>query len=304
MHARSFLQALTTVSWTAFLLTSCLGSALPTPTQISDLEYTQAVQTLVAELTQNAPVHTTTPLAEAVASSAPIEETLPATSTIIPSETLPSTSTSLPTDTPQPTETITPSLTDTPTFTPEPAWELVYQDDLKLGNWITDKTDSFRLQYSMGGYMITNRLPNEITYSVRNEPYKDVRLEVAAKRVSGPLDGYYGLICSFVNGSNYYFLGIGVDGWYGIGVKQTGMMRFLKEGNDQKGVILKADETNNLRAECAQGLLTLWVNDVQLASVKDNTFSEGAIGVGVGNRQNTGTEVVFSDLKVYEPEGP
>jgi hypothetical protein len=302
MRARSLIQAFIILSLGAFLLSSCLGSALPTPTLISDLEYTQAVETLVAELTQNAPVKSQTPLAAAVSSASPTEQTLPPTSTPVPTETLPPTSTSAPTDTAEPTETSTPSLTDTPTSTPEPAWELVYEDDLKLGNWITDKTDSFRLQYSMGGYMITNRLPNEITYSVRNDPYKDVRLEVAAKRVSGPLDGYYGLICSFVNGSNYYFLGIGVDGWYGIGVKQTGMMRYLKEGNDQNGVILKADETNNLRAECAQGILTLWVNDVQLASVKDNTFSEGAIGVGVGNRQDTGTEVVFSDLKVYEPE--
>ena len=75
----------------------------PIPTQISDLEYTQAAETIVAELTQKAPQASPSPAVIAALPSA--TETLPPTSTSAPTETLPPTSTPRPTNTPEPTET-------------------------------------------------------------------------------------------------------------------------------------------------------------------------------------------------------
>jgi hypothetical protein len=227
---------------------------------------------------------------------------MPATSTLPPSETLPPTSTPEPTTTPLPTETPTAEFTPTATFTPEPQWSLVYQDELINGFWIVEKTDSFRLQYSYGGYLITNNIPKDIAYSVRNDSYGNVRVDVAAKRISGPLDGYYGIICNFANGGNYYFLGVGFDGWYGIGLKQTSQLRWLEEGYDQTGAVKMANLENQLRAECLTGKLTLWANGIELASVEDRTFTAGQVGLGVGNRDVEGSEVVFMDFMVYLKE--
>ncbi len=300
MRVRSYLPFVAALLLATFVLSGCIGvGGQPAPTQVADLEYTQAAETIAAELTQMAPQVSSTLQAEALASP-----TLPPTSTFEPTETLPPTSTSLPVDTPLPTETATPVHTPTPTFTPEPVWKLIYQDDLIRGFWNTDKTDSFRMQYSNGGYMITNKVPKDIVFSVRDEMFANVRVEVTGKRIAGPLDGYYGIICNFANGGNYYILGVGVDGWYGIGLKQTGKINFLQEGYDKTGAVRMAGVENQLRAECGLGKLTLWVNGIQLASVQDPTFTAGSIGVGVGNHDTVGTEIVFKDYMVYQQEQP
>lgn len=305
MRVRSYVPVFTLFIAAVIVLGGCQAIVKgPEPTQVSDLEFTQAVETIAAELTQSASQVTSTLDAQALGSLTPEGEVMPPTSTPEPSETLPPTSTPLPTDTPLPTETPTPEFTATPTFTPEPQWRLTYQDDLKSGFWVTEKADNFRLQYSYGGYMITNLAPKDIIFSVRNEPYGNVRVEVTGKRISGPIDGYYGVICNFVNGGNYYILGVGFDGWYGIGMKQGGQLRWLDEGYDTTGAVRMAGQENGLRADCVNGKLTLWANEVQLASVEDRTFNAGQVGLGVGNRDVGGSAVVFMDFMIYIQEQP
>jgi len=303
MRVRTSLPFFTLLLLAIFILSSCsVLSQKAVPTQLSDLEYTQAAETISAELTLKAPQETPTILSEVVQAAT---ATLPPTSTPEPTETLPPTSTPEPTDTPEPTETATPDVpTDTPTATntPEPEFTLFFQDDLKSGFWPTEKSDAFRMQYTMGGYMISNKVKRDIIYSVHDVPLGDVRVQVTGKRISGPLDGYYGLICNFVNGSNFYFLGVGVDGWYGIGLKQTGQLRFLTEGMDKSGAIKLGGMENDLRAECGQGILSLWVNGVQIASVTDRTLAAGSTGVGVGNRDTAGTEVLFQAFALFTPK--
>jgi hypothetical protein len=292
------------------VLTSCVGIGQAPPTSVPDVEYTLAAETIAAELTQKA--HLVTPaqisapttLAQGLPTATSTLEALPPTSTEEPTETLPPTSTPLPTDTPLPSDTPTLASTSTSTATPEPEWVTVIEEDMKSGFWSTDKTDAFRLQYTMGGYLMTSNVVNDVVFSVRDKVFGDVRLDVTGTYVSGPLDGYYGLICNFANGGNFYILAVGVDGWYGIGLKHAGQIKFLQEGIDQSGSVRTGDVSNQLRAECAQGTLTLWANGVQLATVKDLTLTQGKVGLGVGNRKTTGIEVLFQDFKVYTPAQP
>ncbi len=312
MPARSRLSIVATILVLALILSSCLNLGQKTPVPTQDLQSSQAAETMVAEMTQKAPapvgtqavVSAPTSLAQALPSVTSTLESLPATSTPLPTETLPPTSTPVPTETPLPTETPTEAATPTLTATSTPAWKLIYEDNLKSGVWVNAKSEDFRLQYTGNGYMITNQVKEDIAYSVREETYVDTQIEVRAHRVEGPVDGYYGIICNFQNGTNYYILAVGVDGWYGIGLKKTGQIRFLQEGVDQTGAVRTGNAENLLRAECAKGVSTLWANGIQLASVKDRTFTSGAIGLGVGNRKVPGTVAIFNDLKIFSLEQP
>lgn len=309
MPARSRLSVFAIILVLALILSGCLGLGQKTPTQTPDLQAKQAAETMAAEMTQKASLPTMgtqavvsapTSLAQALPSVTSTVEPLPATSTLAPTETLPPTSTPEPTETPLPTETPTSAASPTPTATSTPAWKVVYEDDLKSGVWLNEKSEDFRLQYTMGGYVITNKIAEDIAYSVRQESYLDMQIEVTAKRLEGPLDGYYGIICNFQNGMNYYILAIGVDGWYGIGLKKAGqIIKFLQEGVDQTGAVRTGSSENVLRAECAKGTLTLWANGIQLATTKDRTFTAGAIGLGVGSRKVPGTGVLFQNFKLF-----
>lgn len=280
-------------------LAGCNSGEPAAVTQISDLEYTQAVQTIAAELTKRAPQVTVASDAQLPGSTAAAVEIVIQTNTPEPSETLPPTSTPRPTETPLPSETPTPDFTPTDTATPEPAWDLVYEDSMKSGFWVNASGKAYQLLFANGGYSIYSDVKNDIVFSVRKEPYSNVRLEVDTERIGGPSDAYFGLICNFQNSGNYHFLGIGVDGWYGIGVKQGSQMRFIEEGKDQSGAIKTGEAPNTLRADCMEGKLTLWVNGIQIASANDSTFTEGMAGVGAGNRAAAGVQVVFTNFQVF-----
>jgi hypothetical protein len=296
----------------AVLLVGCQsGGDKPAPAQPSDLEYTQAAETIFAEMTASAPTSTPAPaqlpeiepteaqMATEASGPAATLEPLPPTSTPLP------TNTPLPTDTPEPTETPLPTDTPEPSNTPtpaEPEFDLVYEDDFAFAQgWPDERGDSFSVRYNLGGYVISVDLRNDVIWSVRSQPFINVRVEVEGMRLSGPRDGTYGVVCRHENGSNYYYFFVGSDGSYGIGKKVAGVMNYLVLEQDTNAVIYTGAATNVVRADCIGNTLTLYANDQQLATVDDEEFTAGAVGMAAGTQSTTGYEVLFDNIKIYEP---
>jgi hypothetical protein len=291
-------------------LTGCLSLPGSAPAEdVNAAAYTQAAETIVAELTQNAPqVSPTsegsdaTPVEEQIPPTA-TEEPLPPTSTPEPTETLPPTSTPEPTETPFPTEPPTPTATYTPTEPTEPNFVLYYEDDFSASyGWPVDKMNSAKFHYTAGGYAINSSVKDDIIFAVRSDAFDDTRVDVSATTYSGSLDSYYGVVCRFINGGNYYILAVGGDGWYGIGKKVLSQLTFIEEGIDTESIIHTAGLSNEIRADCIKDTLTLYVNGEKMLEVQDKEFSAGAIGLGVGNRTNFEVEILFDDFAVYQPE--
>ena len=286
----------------SLMLSGCLGGVKEPVAPEVDLAYTQAAQTIAAELTANAPVATKAP-PEAQALPPSPEPTLPPTSTPQPTNTLPPTATQLPTATPLPTNTPTPTVTATLAIPPEPNFSLAFDDDFSYASgWPTGGDKQVRLHYTMGGYVIENNVTNDVAWSTRSQQFVDMRVEVTASRISGSLEGYYGVICRFADGSNYYVLGASSDGSYMIGKQKSGKLTFLVEGKDDSGLVYTGNAPNVIRGDCIGNTLTLYVNGVKLASVEDGEFTAGAAGLGAGTKRNPGYEVFFDDFKVYIPE--
>jgi hypothetical protein len=295
------------------VLTGCGGSKKPNPTATTAATseagaYTQAAETISVILTQNAqvaaPGFTATAEAAMLPSATPTEEPLPSTSTPLPTNTPLPSDTPLPTSTPLPTLTFTPAVPPTATLPPEPNWQLTFSDDFTAGYWIEEKTTGMELRYKARGYSIYNNVVGDITFSVRNQELANVRIEVDGARQRGPLDGFYGVICNFTNGGNYYFLGIGADGWYGIGMKLSSRLTFLEEGIDKTATVHTGGGANQIRGDCYNGMLVLWVNGVRMLAVQDHTFSAGMTGLAVGTRKDPGVEVLFQNFNLYTPQTP
>lgn len=292
----------------ALILAGCTGGLEATQEPVSpenkDLEYTQAAQTIVVELTQNAPV--TIPGTEVVAppSLTPTLEVLPATSTPQP------TKTPIPTDTPVPTETPLP--TNPPTNTPvliatdssERQFTLVYTDTFSGGFWPTfDQNEQATFSFTMGGYLVKNLISHGIIFAVRRQlelEYSDLRIEVRASRVEGHIEGYYGVTCRFADGQNYYALMVGSDGWFGIGKMVRNVLTWLATGKDTAAVHT-GNAPNLIRADCIGQKLMLWANSMKIVEVLDDTFSAGSFGVLVGTRDKPNYSALFDDYAVYVP---
>jgi hypothetical protein len=283
-------------------LTGCqLSLPQKSPEQIPDSAFTQAAQTIIAELTLNAPPETLQSISPtvnelALLASMTAEATLPPTSTPAP------TNTPSPTDTPPPTIAIPPTGSPQPTNAPKQEFVVAFQDDFSSGIfWPVQKEGNIHFLYTANGYTISNYMDRDIAWSVRGEQYADVRVEVVGSRVEGAMDGYYGVICHFTDVSHYYLMAVGSDGWYGIAVKQPGKLVFLTEGYNTS-VVITGSAPNIIRAECLRGSQTLWVNGTDLAHVEDSSYSSGAVGMAVGTRSDQEFVVVFDDFAVYVPE--
>jgi hypothetical protein len=286
-------------------------------TEAPRVDYTQAAETIVAELTQIAPPTLSAPeatatekqelpstaVAEALMPTAtPTIEPVPPTSTPLPSIT------PLPSDTPVPTATPLPTLTFTPTWTPTaigPVWTQAFFDDFSTSVfWPSIKGDDEELNthFTRGMYGIENKIKGDAVYAVKTDPYDDVRIEVEASRDFGPRDGYFGAICRFEDGGYYYLLFVGSDGRYGIAKHVGPDMIFLVDEKDENAVVKTGNGVNNIQADCVGTTLSLTVNGIKLAEVQDTDYTGGKVGLGVGTRSEPDMKVFFDNFYIFVPQ--
>ncbi len=284
------IQFLTMLGLLTLIAAGCAG-IIPTqaPTQFPDAAYTQAAETVIAALTQSAPPELPSP-------------TMPE-----PTHTPVATETRLPSNTPLPTATLLPSLTPTIPAAPtlDTASLLYFEDFSGESGWVEQSNENWSMGQVDGGYSIHVKISHAPIWSIRNQEFADVRLDVDAARIEGPLDGYFGLVCRHIDGDNYYALVISSDGTYGIAIREGGeKLRFLVEGRDEEGVLLPGTASNHLRADCVGSTLSLYANGQKLVDVQDSTLDSGDTGLLAGTLSEPGLRVVYSNYAIYNPTSP
>jgi hypothetical protein len=282
------------------LQTGCLVGASSTPTNDTDLSLTEIVQqveVLKLELTRVAPT-----LAEINANNP---------TPITPGDSVNATDESIPKapgqNTPEPVVPTAAILTEAPaptaTFTPIPApvtGEVVYQDNFNMDSgWFVEKTDRYTLQYRGGGYRVYSRTKNNPIWSVRNRQWDDVIIEADVMTTIGPDDSYYGLVCRYQNGKQYYMLVASLGGEFEIlRVEGSELVSLAKTSG--LASVLRPDQ-NHLRADCIGDQLILYVNDQKVVETKDSQYTSGGAGLAAGNRSKIGVDVIFDNFVVKVP---
>jgi hypothetical protein len=165
---------------------------------------------------------------------------------------------------------------------------VLFQDDFsKAANgWTVATRDYAEFAYADGEYRILLNKPNFNTYSILpRQKFDNVSIEVDAHLVSGPGDGVFGILCRAEadesTASKAYVFAIRPDGVYAI-LKRTSPTFWdaIASGNSSSKV-LKGKATNRLRADCAGGKLTFYVNGEKLLEKADVSFSSGLVGFAV-----------------------
>lgn len=244
-------------------------------------QQTKAAQTVIAELTVNVPTQ------------APPSQTPIATTPQQP------TATSTHTETPEPTETVT--IEAIATVPPLPDYKKILDEDFSSGRgWYEEEGENFGFMYVDEGYLIYVNLRQATIWSIRDVERDDIRLEISAEQVAGPMDGYYGVTCRHQDQDNYYALVISNNGTFGIGRMLGGEFEFMQEGNAPEGII-NANGDNQMTADCIDNSLILYANNIKLLEVQDENFQSGVYGLVAGTRLNDGIEVVFKQLTVFSP---
>jgi len=115
---------------------------------------------------------------------------------------------------------------------------------------------------------------------------------------------YYGVVCRFQDANNYYFFEIGLDGYYRIGKMWNGNWSMIGMGAAKySSAINKGIDNggyNQIMAHCNSNDLSLYVNDIFVETVYDNTFSSGQIGLSASTGDFPGMIAEFDYIIAEE----
>lgn len=193
-----------------------------------------------------------------------------------------------------------------PTQAPvNPMVEVLYQDDFSNSSsgWPVDADTSKSASYSSDGqYLLQAFDANQDVWAHPGESFGDVRIEVDAVKSIGPDDNSFGAVCRFVDDDNFYFFIISSDGYQAIGKYMGGEFSYLTSDKMQSSSEINLGAANNhIRADCVGSTLTLYVNNQQVSSATDTSFSTGDVGLIVGTFDEPNVGILFDNFFVYKP---
>ncbi len=169
--------------------------------------------------------------------------------------------------------------------------------------WGSESRESFDRGYQEGEYFIEVYEPDWFAWTTPGKRFSDVVVTVDARRVSGASGGHFGLICRYRAPANFYYFGITDDGYYAIIRVRDSHPKPLSGAGFllSPSIPIRAD-VYRIRAVCQGDRLQLFVNDQEIATVTDDTFRQGDVGLGVGSGPEGSIRVHFDNFKVLVPE--
>jgi hypothetical protein len=197
--------------------------------------------------------------------------------------------------------------------TPQPPNDpdALFQDNFSsvFSGWDSYRDSSGVTDYQDGGYRILVNQRNASFWATPGREDKfpaDVRVEVEARKLGGPDENLFGLICRYTSRddlANFYFFAITSSGYVGIYKVTNSVEELLSAGGGMvPSRAVKIDEAvNQIRAECVGDSLALYVNGTLVDSARDASFSSGDIGLIAGATSQRGVDIFFDNLKVTKP---
>ena len=146
-----------------------------------------------------------------------------------------------------------------------------------------------------------------VAWSNPQREFADIELSTLARQVRGPNNNAYGVICRYVDESNFYIFLVSGDGYYAIAKYQSGISQIqYLTGNDPdffvaSDAINTGVASNQIRVRCVGNQLSLFVNGQLLDTVEDSTFTSGDIGIAASSLDDGQVVIEFDNVQVVAP---
>jgi hypothetical protein len=181
---------------------------------------------------------------------------------------------------------------------------VLFQDDFSRASSGWDRYDEpgHRAGYLDGAYQIRISSANSLAWGTPRFDLADVRLEVDAHAVDGPLDNAFGLVCRYQDPDNFAFFLVSSDGYSGIGTVRDGVRTLISgEAMLPNEAIAQGHTANHLRADCVGSRLSLWINAMLANEALISEWSPGDVGVIAGTYGEAGVEIRFDNFAIFQP---
>ena len=167
------------------------------------------------------------------------------------------------------------------------------------GGWRVSSDPEVEIAYANGGLSIEIKVIDRVAWSVAGLKFKDGVVSVDATPVGGPEDNAFGLVIRHVDDRRFYRFEISSDGFFAVQAPQGNLgWKFLVDWTESPA-IRRGREANRLQVECRGPTMAFYVNDAELARVKDGSFTAGDVGVIAGTfYTEPGTHILFDNFRV------
>lgn len=180
--------------------------------------------------------------------------------------------------------------------------ELVYEDDFSnpKQSWDLSSTDAVIRTFEDGAFVMNllepsydswNTIPGKVFHG-------EVVLDVDFRSDKElPDDMVAGFVCGFLDNDNFHAIGVGPDGWMEIVEYKDGERNRLFSANDQAPLFAGG---THLTGVCSPTRLTLYVNWVEVGTVKVDALPAGTTGLFGATYENGNAKLIFDNLMIAE----
>lgn len=180
---------------------------------------------------------------------------------------------------------------------------LLAEDFSSAGSWWVGSDEDHAIDAIDGRYVIDVYSPELLAWGNPELELSDTHLSVTVWNEAATTEVGFGVICNYqVDTGEYHYLGVGSDGYYAIGFYDGEATNVLTSAD---GLWVKSDDiaigdtVYQVEADCgADGTLRLMVDGVEIATVTDDTYTSGDIGLFVQTWAKVPVNIAFDDLLV------
>jgi hypothetical protein len=181
---------------------------------------------------------------------------------------------------------------------------VLFQDDFSNpgSGWNTYQDSNGSTDYSNGSFRIKVTATDYLLWTNPKQSLQnDISINVDATKAGGPDDNAFGIICRHQDNDNFYYFVITSEGYAGISMFKNGEKIWLTgDSLIPSDAIHQGAATNSIRADCAGSTLTLYVNNQQIVSATDSSFSGGGVGLIAKAYGTPGVDILFDTFMVFK----
>lgn len=144
-----------------------------------------------------------------------------------------------------------------------------------------------------------NAPPDQATTTLLGHLSDDFALEVEAHALTGSEFNGFGLIYRAQDAARCYVFAVGSDGYYAI-LRVNGSEELPLVDWQQFPHVRRDQQPNRLRVTCADATCKFYINDEYAATVEDDTWLVGDVGLWVRSFTEEATTVYFLNARVWD----
>ena len=175
-------------------------------------------------------------------------------------------------------------------------------DDFSSAKWGTSTDADRSVEYANSALQMIVFTANHFVWSIPDhKTYQNVHMKTTVLNNNTDSTTAFGFMCNMQsNDKNFYYFAMTPAGEYAIAKAVEGEKDLFLTNNDQWAAsdrIVKDAPSYRIGADCGNGTLTLYVDDQQIASVSDSSYTSGGVGLFTWSGEEASvTNVSFDDF--------